>query len=116
MPASNGAGLAPSNGLMRTRVQLLVRRPRLLLSIVFQPVHLRRTATIAVAVGTWLTLVNHGDELVQARWSWDLAPKIILNYLTPFTVSNLGLLSRTFHNPADDGPRRSARGDSQDAR
>ncbi|HLQ32519.1 MAG TPA: hypothetical protein VK457_07515 [Chloroflexota bacterium] len=58
--------------------------------------HLRRTGTIAAVVGTWLTLVNQGDVISAWRWSPALAGKIVLNYATPFVVSNLGLLSRRF--------------------
>ncbi|MBU6430596.1 MAG: hypothetical protein KGR26_16375 [Cyanobacteria bacterium REEB65] len=60
---------------------------------------------MALVVGTWLTLVNQGDLLFTGHWSAGLAGKMVLNYLTPFTVSNLGLLSRTFqHSMADGAP------------
>ena len=65
--------------------------------------NLRRTGSIALVVGTWLTLVNQGDLLFSGVWSAALAGKIVLNYLTPFTVSNLGLLSRTFQHSVTDG-------------
>lgn len=81
----------------------LARRVVYVVGVVFQPVHLRRTGTIAAAVGTWLTLVNQGDVLLAHHWSPALFTKIALNYLTPFTVSNLGLLSRTFHRSPSDG-------------
>lgn len=74
----------------------LLRRLLHLSQVVFDPVHLRRTAGIAAAVGTFLTLVNQGDVLVAGHWSAALLTKIALNYLTPFVVSNMGLLSRTF--------------------
>ncbi|MBX6762997.1 MAG: nitrate/nitrite transporter NrtS [Rubrobacteraceae bacterium] len=67
---------------------------RRFLRICLHPSHLRRTGAIALIVGTWLTLFNQGDVL----WSGDLGGglwvKVLLNYLTPFVVSNLGLLSR----------------------
>jgi hypothetical protein len=51
-------------------------------------------------VGTWLTLVNEGDILAGGQLNGALVAKIVLNYLTPFVVSNLGLLSRTSeHRP-----------------
>lgn len=62
--------------------------------VVCAPVHLRRTLLIAFAVGTWLNLFNHGDALVAGAWSLRLAAKLVLNYLTPFVVSNVGLLAR----------------------
>lgn len=63
--------------------------------IVFTPTHLRRTLAIALAVGSWLTLVNQGDVILHSGWSQLLVMKLALNYLTPFVVANLGLLSRT---------------------
>lgn len=62
--------------------------------VVGAPVHLRRTLLIAFAVGTWLNLFNHGDTLLAGAWSVRLAAKLALNYLTPFVVSNIGLLAR----------------------
>lgn len=63
-----------------------------ILRVCATPVHLKRTASIASVVGTWLTLVNQGDLLLagQSPIPWS---KLVLNYLTPFVVSNLGLLS-----------------------
>ena len=60
----------------------------------FYPPHLRRTGSIALVVGTWLTLFNQGDVIWTGQldgWVWI---KIVLNYLTPFLVANLGLLSK----------------------
>lgn len=58
-----------------------------------QPTHLRRTCTVALIVGTWLTLFNQGGVI----WAGEVGPglwvKVALNYLTPFVVANLGLLS-----------------------
>ncbi|MGH8190834.1 MAG: nitrate/nitrite transporter NrtS [Rhodanobacteraceae bacterium] len=61
--------------------------------VIFMPVHLKRTVLIALAVGTWLNLFNHGDELIRGVMSAHLAGKLVLNYLTPFIVSNIGLLA-----------------------
>lgn len=60
---------------------------------VFMPVHLKRTLAIAFVIGTWLNLFNHGDELLRGLMSLPLAGKLALNYLTPFIVSNFGLLA-----------------------
>lgn len=65
--------------------------------VVFVPVHLRRTTLIALAVGTWLNLFNHGDVLLHGSISAALAAKLALNYLTPFIVSNIGLLAHQRH-------------------
>ena len=45
-------------------------------------------------VGTWLTLVNQADIIAANGFDGALLLKIGVNYLTPFVVSNLGLLSR----------------------
>ena len=86
-------------------METALRRLLQLASVVFYPTHLRRTGAIAVAVGTLLTLVNQADVLMAGHWSAALATKVAVNYLTPFAVSNLGLLSRTFeHSVADGAP------------
>ena len=73
--------------------------PGAALRVVVYPPHLRRTASIAAAVGTWLTIFNQGDILMSGGLSTLVLGKIVLNYLTPFVVANLGLLS------ADSGRR-----------
>lgn len=65
--------------------------------VVCTPVHLKRTALIAFAVGTWLNLFNHGDVLIHGTMNAHLAVKLALNYLTPFIVSNVGLLAHRRH-------------------
>lgn len=70
---------------------------KLFARVVFTPVHLKRTLLIALAVGTWLNLFNHGDELLRGVMSVQLAGKLALNYLTPFIVSNIGLLAHQRH-------------------
>jgi hypothetical protein len=44
-----------------------------------------------------LNLFNHGDELLHGAMDAHLAIKLILNYLTPFVVSNFGLLAHQRH-------------------
>ncbi|WHZ20255.1 MAG: hypothetical protein OJF55_002404 [Rhodanobacteraceae bacterium] len=65
--------------------------------VVCTPVHLKRTLLIALAVGTWLNLFNHGDELLRGVMNAHLAAKLALNYLTPFIVSNAGLVAHRRH-------------------
>lgn len=57
-----------------------------------QPPHLRRTFTIALIVGSWLTLFNQGEVLTSGHLSSMLVLKVFLNYLTPFVVANFGLV------------------------
>lgn len=72
---------------MITTIKLYVR-------IVLAPVHLKRTLLIAFVIGSWLNLFNHGDQLLRGSMNAHLAIKLMLNYLTPFVVSNIGLLAR----------------------
>ena len=64
------------------------------IQVILYPRYLRRTMLIAAVVGTWLTFFNQGDVLITAGVTTVLLGKISLNYLTPFIVANLGLLSR----------------------
>ncbi len=62
--------------------------------VVLDPTHLKRTLLIAFVVGSWLNLFNHADALLHGAMNAPLAVKLALNYLTPFVVSNAGLLAR----------------------
>ena len=75
------------------------------------PSHLRRTVTIALVVGTILTLVNQGDVMLAGHVSAAIALKVAANFAIPFVVSNLGLLSG--RQGQDDGVGSAERG-SQD--
>jgi hypothetical protein len=61
--------------------------------VVATPVHLKRTLLIAFVVGSWLNLFNHADALLLGVMNAHLAAKLALNYLTPFVVSNAGLVA-----------------------
>ena len=45
---------------------------------------------IALVVGTWLSFMNQGRLILDGRPPWI---RIVLNYLTPFTVASLGYLA-----------------------
>jgi hypothetical protein len=47
-------------------------------------------ARIALVVGIWLSLANHGDALLRGVIPW---VKIVLDFATPFTVASLGFLA-----------------------
>ena len=72
--------------------------------ICLEPAHLRRTVIIALIVGTWLTLLNQGSALWTGSWDGELLLRMALNYLTPFVVSNLGLLSKEPEGSKDEKP------------
>lgn len=57
-----------------------------------RPAVFRRCATIALVVGTLLSLVNQGDALLAGRFDRVLALRVLANYLIPFVVSNLGAM------------------------
>ena len=45
---------------------------------------------ISLVVGTWLSLMNQGGLIVNGHPPW---VKLVLNYLTPFSVASLGYLA-----------------------
>jgi hypothetical protein len=55
--------------------------------------HLRRTVRIALVVGVVLTAINQLDVIVSGDASGLTWVKCGLNFVVPFVVSNLGLLS-----------------------
>jgi hypothetical protein len=58
-----------------------------------RPAHLRRTLAIAAVVGVVLTVANEGDVMLSGAATLGMALKVVANFVTPFIVSNLGLLS-----------------------
>ncbi|MEW5710440.1 MAG: hypothetical protein AB1830_16305 [Pseudomonadota bacterium] len=58
------------------------------------PLYLRRTVFTAFVVGSWLTVLNQGQNMLSGPMDWGLGVKVLMNYLPPFVVSNIGLLSR----------------------
>ncbi len=57
--------------------------------------HLRRTLRIALVVGMLLTAINQLDVIVDGQATAATWIKSGLNFVVPFVVSNLGLLSGT---------------------
>jgi hypothetical protein len=66
-----------------------------------KPANLRRTVRIALVVGTILTLINQADVLLKGEATLLIAVKIPLNYVVPFIVSNLGVISGARTERAD---------------
>jgi hypothetical protein len=66
---------------------------RAALSICMRREHLRRTARIALVVGTILTAINQADVIIGGDASTATWLKAALNFCVPFVVSNLGLLA-----------------------
>jgi hypothetical protein len=55
--------------------------------------HLRRTTRIALVVGVILTLINQSGALFGGHPTTATWIRCALNFVVPFAVSNLGLLS-----------------------
>lgn len=71
-----------------------LRRSRQTMCTVCYPPHLKRTLIISFLVGSWLVVFNLGDVILRGDLGFLIWVKLALNYLTPFVVTNLGLLSR----------------------
>jgi len=71
----------------------LVRQIRDAVGYCLAPVRLRRTIAIALVVGTILSSIILGDMIIDGGATVATAVKAGLNYVVPFVVSNLGLLS-----------------------
>jgi hypothetical protein len=56
------------------------------------PPMLRRSAWIALVVGTLLALINHGDHLLRGHVTLAIALKIALTYTVPFAVATWSAL------------------------
>ncbi len=56
---------------------------------------LRRSLAAAVVVGTILTALNQGDNLLSGRWDAALYWKIPLTYCVPFIVATYGALTNS---------------------
>ena len=54
---------------------------------------LKRSLTVAVVVGSILTLLNQGDVLFAGNWKTAMYWKIPLTYCVPFCVATYGALS-----------------------
>lgn len=68
-------------------------RLRAALSYCAQRRHLRSTLRIAAIVGVVLTAINQLDVIVAGNAGTGTWVKCGLNFLVPFVVSNIGLLS-----------------------
>jgi hypothetical protein len=74
-------------------------RVRDALRICLEPQHLRRTLTIALVVGTILTAINQADVILRGDATATTVAKCALNYVVPFIVSNLGVLTAARTDP-----------------
>ena len=67
----------------------------------------RRSAAVALVVGTGLTALNHGDTLAAGAYPWAHGwYKIPLTYVVPFLVATYGALANGYVNPERGGEQR----------
>jgi hypothetical protein len=87
--------LGLAGGAILTAMGLLAARSRTreALRYCLQRRHLRRTVRIALVVGVVLTAINQLDVIVNGDATTTTWVKCGLNFVVPFVVSNLGLLS-----------------------
>ena len=73
--------------------------------VVLYPPHLRKTALIALVVGSILFCINQLDVVLRGDATAVVWMKSALTYLVPFCVSNAGVLvaSRTRDRVGDGG-------------
>lgn len=81
-PPSTAARPEPLRARIALAIEICCARPTL-----------RRTARIAAVVGVVLTGINEGDSLVHGDVSAAIGVKMALNFVVPFVVSNLGVLT-----------------------
>ncbi len=67
--------------------------PREALRLAFQRTTLRRTARIALVVGTLLSLINQGSVIAGGDATAATWARVGANFLVPFCVSSAGFLS-----------------------
>jgi SAM-dependent methyltransferase len=73
-------------------------------AILTQPPHLRRTVTIALAVGTILFCINQLDIVLQGEADAIVWTKSAVTYVVPFCVSCAGVLVATRRPRPEPGP------------
>ncbi len=66
---------------------------------------MRRTVTVALIVGTLLTLINQGDRIVIGDVDLAVGMKILANYLVPWVVSSIGYISARRASPPEASPQ-----------
>jgi urea transporter len=87
----------------------LISGTRQAIAYCFRRQHLRRTVRIALVVGVVLTAINQLDIILAGDATTITWMKCPLNFIVPFVVSNLGLLSgRPRSNDVDAAPGRRA--------
>jgi hypothetical protein len=72
--------------------------PRELLSVAIAPRQLKRTVSVMLIVVTAFFAMNQLGVILSGRATGLVWAKAVLTYMTPFCVSNYGLLSASRRN------------------
>lgn len=80
-------------------------RPREAVRLLLSGATARMCLPVALVVGTVLSLLNHGDVVVQGAASGAVVVKVLANYAIPFLSSSTGALMAVRRRPAADGRR-----------
>ena len=74
-------------------------------SVFFNRKVMKRSAIVALIVGTILAFINHGDAIISAELTMVCWIKIIATCLVPYTVSSVTAVLSAFEarNAAADG-------------
>ncbi len=67
------------------------------LGVVSHTVHLKRTVTLALVVGTILFCINQLDVVLRGQATGLVSLKSAVTYLVPFAVANIGVLIASRH-------------------
>jgi ABC-type Fe3+ transport system permease subunit len=62
--------------------------------------------TVALVVGTILSLANQGSALVDGTATWVTWARVLVNYVVPYVVSSIGYLAPFRVRPAADDASR----------
>ncbi|MEO8246202.1 MAG: nitrate/nitrite transporter NrtS [Chloroflexota bacterium] len=70
-------------------------------AVIGAPTNLKRTVTIALVIGSLFVAMNQLGAILSGDATLVVWLKAGLTYLTPFCVSNIGILSATHRRPAE---------------
>ena len=63
--------------------------------MIVHPAHLKESLRIAVIVGVILFAINQLDFVLRGQSDWEVWIKGAMNFVVPFCVANLGILTAT---------------------
>ena len=69
--------------------------------VVTAPVHVKRTVTIALVIGTLFVAMNQLEAILAGEATAIVWLKAGLTDLTPLCVSNIGILSAAYRRPGE---------------